>query len=479
MKFPNDFIFGGATAAYQVEGATKADGKGRVLWDGYLEKQGRFNADPASDFYHRYPEDLALSKQFGLNAIRVSIAWSRIFPKGYGAIEQRGVDYYHKLFAECAKDGIEPFVTLHHFDSPENIYEDGDWLNPANIDHFVDYAKFCFKEFPEVKYWITINEPTSSAVQQYVTGTFPPNEKYNFHKTFQAEHNLNLAHARVVNAYKAMHLAGQIGIVHALQTVYPLDPASAGDQHAADLQDTLDNRVFLDGTLAGHYPDETLQLMREILVANRQADIQISNADEAALQEAADQLDFVGVNYYFSKFMKAYNGPSETVHNGTGKKGSSISRLQGIGESGLRPGVPVTDWDWPIYPKGLYDQLMRIHQNYPNIKNLYITENGLGLKESLSPDQHTIQDDKRIDYIQQHMNAILQAMQDGVNVKGYFIWSLQDQFSWTNGYNKRYGLFYVDFDTQKRYPKKSAYWFKEMAETHTVPAADVTIANPL
>lgn len=466
MKFPTDFYFGGATAAFQTEGAVKEGNKGEVLWEPYLKKQGRFDPEPACDFFHRYPEDLKLSADFGLNSIRISIAWTRIFPTGSGKPEQAGIAYYHHMFAECRKNGIEPFVTLHHFDTPETLHQTGDWLNEENIIKFVDYAKFCFQEFSEINYWITINEPTSMAVQQYTTGTFPPGEKYNFHKTFQAEHNLNLAHARVVNAFRELNINGQIGVVHALQTVYPFDPTNKGDQHAAKLQDVLDNRLFLDGTLGGEYSQETLDLMNEILAANQQEQIKITASEIEELKKAADQLDFVGVNYYFSKYMKEYHGISETIHNGTGKKGSSISRLQGVGESGVPDGIEMTDWDWPINPQGLYDQLDRIHTNYPKVQDIYITENGLGLKEERPAAGEILDDQKRIDYIRLHLQEVLRAINNGINVKGYFVWSLQDMFSWTNGYSKRYGLFFVDFETQERLPKKSAYWFKELTASH-------------
>lgn len=466
MKFPTDFYFGGATAAFQTEGAVKEGNKGEVLWEPYLKKQGRFDPEPACDFFHRYPEDLKLSADFGLNSIRISIAWTRIFPTGSGKPEQAGIAYYHHMFAECRKNGIEPFVTLHHFDTPETLHQTGDWLNEENITKFVDYAKFCFQEFSEINYWITINEPTSMAVQQYTTGTFPPGEKYNFHKTFQAEHNLNLAHARVVNAFRELNINGQIGVVHALQTVYPFDPTNKGDQHAAKLQDVLDNRLFLDGTLGGEYSQETLDLMNEILATNQQEQIKITASEIEELKKAADQLDFVGVNYYFSKYMKEYHGISETIHNGTGKKGSSISRLQGVGESGVPDGIEMTDWDWPINPQGLYDQLDRIHTNYPKVQDIYITENGLGLKEERPAAGEILDDQKRIDYIRLHLQEVLRAINNGINVKGYFVWSLQDMFSWTNGYSKRYGLFFVDFETQERLPKKSAYWFKELTASH-------------
>lgn len=223
---PEDFYFGGATAAYQVEGATKEDGKGEVIWDKYLHEQGTINPDPAADFYHRYPTDLDLCKKFHINAIRVSIDWARIFPEGTGKLEPRGVAYYHKLFKKCHEDGVEPFVTLHHFDTPQALQDKGGWLSEEMLDAFVDYAKFCFKEFgDEVKYWITINEPTSMAGQQYVSGTFPPAYTNEFAKCFQAEYNQNLVHARIVNAFKAGGYDGKIGVVHALQTVYPASPS--------------------------------------------------------------------------------------------------------------------------------------------------------------------------------------------------------------------------------------------------------------
>ncbi|WCG34606.1 6-phospho-beta-galactosidase [Companilactobacillus farciminis] len=471
LKLPKDFLMGGASAAYQVEGATKEDGKGKVLWDDYLEKQGRFSPDPAADFYHRYDEDLALSEKYGVQTIRVSIAWSRIFPEGTGRIEPRGVEYYHKLFASCAKHHIIPFVTLHHFDTPLTLHDKGDWLSQEMLDAFVDYAKFCFKEFPEVKYWITINEPTSMAIQQTVSGTFPPGTKGRFDLAFQAEHNQMVASARIINAYKEMNLGGQIGIVHALQTVYPYSD-SPEDKHAADLMDAFEDRLYLDGTLAGKYNPETLSLVKEILDANNQPMFKSTDEEMAQLDKAAHQIDFVGVNNYFSKWIRAYKGESEMVHNGTGAKGTSVSRLHGIGEEKKPDGIETTDWDWSIYPKGMHDILMRIHNEYPLVPAIYVTENGIGLKESL-PEGATsdtiIDDPKRIDYLKKYISAIAEAINEGANVKGYFIWSLQDQFSWTNGYSKRYGLFFVDFPTQKRYVKKSALWFKKLSETHEIP----------
>lgn len=463
-RFPEGFYFGGATAAYQCEGATQLDGKGDVIWDTYLRKQKTINPDPACDFYHLYPEDIALCKKFNINAIRVSIDWARIFPEGNGRIEQRGVDFYHRLFKECNRQGVEPFVTLHHFDTLQVLQDKGGWLSEEMLHDFVHFAQFCFDEYhDEVKYWITINEPTSMATQQYVTGTFPPYYKNRFHDCFQAEHNQNLVHARIVEAFKQSGYAGKIGIVHALQTVYPLTD-SAGDKHAAELKDMFENRFYLDGTLAGEYSEHTLALVEEILAANNQAMIEIPDEDKQILHQAAIDQDFVGVNYYSSKFMKEYHGETEIHHNGNGQKGTDVNRVKGIGEEIHPNDLPATDWDWIIYPQGLYDQLMRIKKNYPLVHELYITENGMGAKDVFNPDSDVpVKDINRIKYLHDHLLEVAKAIQAGVPVKGYFVWSLQDMFSWTNGYSKRYGLFYVDFKTQKRYPKSSAYWYHNLA----------------
>lgn len=463
QKLPHDFVWGGATAAYQVEGSTQVDGKGKTMWDDYLEKQGRFSPDPASDFYNQYPEDIGLAKKYGLNAVRVSIAWTRIFPEGYGQVNQKGVEYYHKLFKECLDNGIEPYVSLHHFDSPKTLFDNGDWLNRKNIDYFVDYARFCFNEFKEVKNWFTINELISLAYSQYIAGTFPPNHHFDVTSAIQAEHNELVAHARVVNLYKELGLPGRIGLIHVIQPVYPIS-TSTEDKHAAKLQDAFLNKFLLDGTFLGYYSDDTMASINEILRLNN-AHLDIQDGDLAILAKAASQNDIFGLNYYQNQFIKAYHGESENHFNGTGDKGTSSFKFKGVGETVKKPGVPTTDWDWNIFPQGLYDTLKRISHDYPNCKTIYVTENGLGYKDKfVSPDK-IIDDTPRIDFIDQHVAALLKARSEGVNVQGYFVWSLQDQFSWANGYNKRYGLFYVDFKTQKRYVKKSALWFKELADT--------------
>ena len=461
-KLPNDFIFGGATAAYQCEGATKTDGKGPVAWDKYLEENYWYTAEPASDFYHKYPVDLKLAEEFGVNGIRISIAWSRIFPQGFGEVNPKGVDFYHRVFEECHKRGVEPFVTLHHFDTPEALHSNGDFLNRENIEHFVDYAKFCFEEFKEVNFWTTFNEIGPIGDGQYLVGKFPPGIQYDLAKVFQSHHNMMLAHAKAILAYKEGGYDGEIGIVHALPTKYPFDPADERDVRAAELEDIIHNKFILDATYLGKYSEKTMEGVKHILEVNG-GSLDIRDEDIEILTKAKDLNDFLGINYYMSDWMAHFDGETKITHNGKGDKGGSVYQINGVGQRRFDVDVPRTDWDWMIYPKGLYDQIMRVKRDYPNYKKIYITENGLGYKDKF--EDNTVYDDARIDYIKQHFEAICDAIDDGAVVKGYFLWSLMDVFSWSNGYEKRYGLFYVDFDTQERFPKKSAYWYKDLAET--------------
>lgn len=461
-KLPEDFIFGGATAAYQCEGATKADGKGPVAWDKYLEENYWYTAEPASDFYHKYPVDLKLAEEFGVNGIRISIAWSRIFPQGFGEVNPKGVDFYHKVFAECHKRGVEPFVTLHHFDTPEALHSNGDFLNRENIEHFVDYAKFCFEEFKEVNFWTTFNEIGPIGDGQYLVGKFPPGIQYDLAKVFQSHHNMMLAHAKAILAYKEAGYDGEIGIVHALPTKYPFDPTDERDVRAAELEDIIHNKFILDATYLGKYSEKTIEGVNHILEVNG-GSLDIRDEDIEILTKAKDLNDFLGINYYMSDWMAHFDGETKITHNGKGDKGGSVYQIKGVGQRRFDVDVPRTDWDWMIYPKGLYDQIMRVKRDYPNYKKIYITENGLGYKDKF--EDNTVYDDARIDYIKQHFDAICDAIDDGAVVKGYFLWSLMDVFSWSNGYEKRYGLFYVDFDTQERFPKKSAYWFKELSKS--------------
>lgn len=464
LQLPKSFVLGAATAAYQVEGSSKADGKGRVLWDEFLEQQGRFSPDPASDFYNRYEEDIKLASEHGIKAMRISIAWSRIFPEGFGEVNESGVRYYKNVFATCRKYNVEPYVTLHHFDTPETLFKKGDWLCKENIDHFLNYAEFCFETFKdEITYWMTINEPIAYTMGQYVTGAFPPGEKYQVVKCLQAQHNLIVAHSRVVKLFKDKGYKGEIGIIHALTQFYPIDN-DPKNVRAAYVHDIFANGFMLDGTFLGEYSEEKLNVVNELL-NNYNGTLDITDSERAVIQEAAPLQDFLGINYYQSNWVKHHDEESYIHHNGTGDKGTSIFRLKCISEIVKNEQIPTTDWDWYIYPEGLYDMIIRITKDYPDYKKLMITENGLGYKDTFIDEDTIIDDQARIDYIEAHLESINKAINDGANVTGYFVWSLQDMFSWSNGYNKRYGLFYIDFETQKRYIKKSALWYKEISES--------------
>lgn len=461
-KFPEDFIFGGATAAYQCEGATKEDGKGLVCWDVYYKETDGYNPDPASDFYHKYKEDIDNCVKFGINGIRISIAWTRIFPEGFGEPNQKGVDHYHDLFKYCIDNGVEPLVTLHHFDTPYELHKMGDFTNKKVQEYFIDYAKFCLNEFTEVTKWATFNEIWPWSVNQFVMGTFPPGEKYRFDKTVECIHGMLFCHAVVVNYFKDNNIQGEMGVIHSLQTVYPVDKDPANVE-AAKRVDAISNGLAIEATFLGEYTDETVERVNYILRANDMADFDPSKDEMAEIKKSAGRMDFLGINSYNANWYKAYEGENYHHHNGTGDKGTSKSMLKGMGQEVKPEGLPRTDWDWIIYPQGLYDMIMRVSE-YENCNKIYITENGMGIKEELNENK-TVEDDDRIDYVRDHLDVVLRANENGANVKGYYLWSLMDMFSWSNGYNKRYGFFFVDFDSQERFPKKSAYWFKELSET--------------
>lgn len=446
-NLPSDFILGAATAAYQVEGATHEDGKGINMWDSYLSNHPLYDPDPASDFYHRYPEDIKLAKKYGLNAIRLSISWVRIFPDFDDHQNKKGIEYYHKLFNTCIEAGITPYVALHHFDSPQKMIVSGDWLNRANIDKFVKYATFCFNEFPEVTHWFTINEMISLASGQYIGGEFPPNHKNNLTEAIQAEHNMLLAHAKTVLAYHSLNLSGKIGCIHALKPGFP-NSDNKETTEAAKKYDAYNNKFLMDGTFLGYYQDDTLNYLNQVLKENNST-IEIYPEDLKIMKHAAPKNDMFGMNYYRSEFIDSKDG----------------ERIKGIGNFVKRNDVPKTEWGWNIYPEGLYKMLMRIKHDYPSTPPILITENGIGLKESAPKKGTILQDDKRIEFLDDHLYQLLKAKHQGVDIKGYFVWSLQDQFSWVNGYGKRYGLFYVNFSTQERFVKKSACWIRELSET--------------
>lgn len=274
-----------------------------------------------------------------------------------------------------------------------------------------------------------------------------------------------VSHACAVKLYKEKGYKGKLVLFTPCLLNILLDPENPADVRAAELEDIIYNKFILDATYLGRYSAETMEGVNHILSVNG-GSLDLREEDFTALEAAKDLNDFLGINYYMSDWMEAFDGETEIIHNGKGEKGSSKYQIKGIGRRVAPDYVSRTDWDWIIYPQGLYDQIMRVKKDYPNYKKIYITENGLGYKDEFV--DNTVYDDGRIDYVKQHLEILSDAIADGANVKGYFIWSLMDVFSWSNGYEKRYGLFYVDFETQERYPKKSAHWYKKVAETQII-----------
>lgn len=468
-NFPNNFIFGAATAAYQVEGSTQIDGRGKCIWDDWYHRpNSKFNADIACDFYNLYPLDLKIGKSIGLNSIRISISWSRIFPSNNEYINQKGIEFYHNLIDECIKRGIEPMVTLHHFDSPQWIVDQGDFLSKQTIEDFFKYAKICFEEYGDkVKKWATFNEPYVYNSDKYIYGESPPNEVGKISKSIQAMHNMMVAHAKVVKYYHDNNFDGKIGIVHVLQPKYPYDETNIKDIEAAHKATILYSQFMLDANYFGYYSHETINVINYLLSLENQKLITSKNED-TILMNAKNKTDFLGINYYNPTWFIDYNGETIISHNSDGNKGTSVFLLKGLGEAKTPSHIKTTEWDWPIYAKGLTDIMVYVKERYSNYNEIFITENGIGYKESLDLNNKVF-DDYRIEYLSDHLNACLDAIYNyDIKISGFYVWSWQDMFSWTNGFNKRYGLFFVDFSNQKRYYKLSAFWFSEVIDKKTI-----------
>ena len=394
-------------------------------------------------------------KQFGHNGYRLSIAWPRIIPDGTGAVNPAGIAFYRKLFAALNDAGIEPNVTLYHWDLPQPLAEIGGWENPATLDAFLRYARVCFEEFgDQVKLWSTFNEPSWSTLNGYVTALHPP-LKHDYKAAVQVAYNLMLAHARTVKLFHSLGGGGRIGIVQNMCPVYPATD-SAADAEAAKIADAVYNRWFIDPAVLGEFPREALDLYGKhgILPEMKREDLDVISGDT---------VDFIGVNYYFPHYASAdaTETISASIRRATRTR-TATSRSR-VSSSSLRtPRAVIPTGRGKIYPPGLYDLLARAHQYRPGMP-IYVTENGIGAQETLNA-EGTVDDQYRIDFVREHLEVIHRAVGEGMNVRGYYMWALLDNFSWVNGYKKRYGFFFVDRNTMRRYPKKSAYWYRDVAE---------------
>ena len=441
-QFPADFIWGTATSAYQIEGSPTADGAGRSIWHRFSHTPGNTwlneTGDVACDHYRRYKDDVAIMAELGANAYRFSIAWGRIFPQGTGAVNKKGIDFYSRLVDELLARGINPNATLFHWDLPEALDDRGGWLNRDIADWFADYATTMFDALGDrVKLWSTLNEPWVVTDGGYLAGVLAPGHS-NLFEAPVATHNLLRSHGKAVERFRANSAAknGKIGITVNLEPKYPASD-SPEDLAAVRRADAYMNRQFLDPAFLGRYPDE----MREIF---GEAWPEWSAEDMRLIKQP---IDFVGVNYYTRKVERYWPDhlPLKTKHV-------------------PQPQRTETATNWEVFPEALTKVLLWVTERYGK-PVIYITENGAAFYDPPHTIDGKIEDPLRVEYYRQHLRATHDAMQKGANVRGYYAWSLLDNYEWAHGYSKRFGIVHVDYSTQQRTIKSSGRYYAEVIRT--------------
>lgn len=443
-RLPAGFRFGTATAAYQIEGAVTADGRGPSVWDTFVAEPGRIRdgdtGAEACDHYHRFPADIELMRGLGAEGYRFSIAWPRIQPTGRGAANQAGLDFYDRLVDGLLDAGIRPMATLFHWDLPQALEDDGGWLNRATIDRFADYAAIVGERLGDrVADWVPVNEPNVVTMMGYAVGMHAPGKSLMF-DALPAGHHLLVAHGRAAIALRAAG-AESVGCANNHAPIWPGsdDPADVG---AAKLFDTLWNGHYLEGMLLGRYSDDLMMLLEE----------HVRDGDFATMRQP---LDFYGLNYY------------------------NPMRIAAAPETAELPfefrevlGHPTTDFGWPVVPDALREWLIMFRARLrAAVPPIVITESGCAY--NLGPDEHGVVDDHlRIDYHAAHLTAVAEAIERGVDVRGYYAWSLLDNFEWAEGYSQRFGFVHVDYETQVRTAKRSYHWYADLVAQHRRHALD-------
>jgi beta-glucosidase len=436
--FPDGFVWGAATAAYQIEGGWNEDGKGESIWDRFCHLPYRVSngdtGDVACDHYHRWAEDVALMQGLGLQGYRMSIAWTRVLPEGRGRVNTRGLDFYDRLVDKLLAAGIRPNVTLNHWDLPQAIQDVGGWPNRDTVEWFADYARVVFDRLGDrVSLWATHNEPMVIAFLGYEVGIFAPGIA-DMTQALQTVHHLLLSHGRAVQVFRQGNYRGKIGIV---LNISPYQPAtdSEADRQACQRLDELYTRIFADPLFKARYPELVSSWLKPHAP-------KVKDGDMAVISQS---IDFLGVNYY-NKSAVAFE------HEG----GLLKLRSQNISA----PNLGTTEMGWGIYPDGLREVLVDVHTRY-RVPEVYVTENGCAAVDQ--PDKSGFVDDReRIDFMRAHFRAAHQAIEQGVPLKGFFCWSLMDNFEWSRGYGKRFGMVWVDYQTQKRVLKASANWYRDV-----------------
>ncbi len=456
-------LWGSASAAYQIEGASNIDGKSPSIWDEYSAIPGNTfkntTGEVAIDFYHKYEEDIELMQEMGLETYRFSISWPRILPNGRGEVNQAGVDFYHRVIDKLIECNIEPIVTIYHWDLPACLQKEYEgWVDRQIVDDFVNYSEVLFKEYGEkVKYWVSLNEQNIFTGLAYIQNVHPP--KGNSVELFlKANHNANLANALTIKKFRQMGLKGQIGPSFAYSPSYALT-CHPDDVIAKNIAEELTDWFWLDVYVRGTYPKLAVRKLEQLGHV-----IPMEEGDAEILKGAKP--DFLGINYYQSATYAAPNDDVKVIEESknTVAATEALEPFASVFKQVINDNVKLTDWNWAIDPKGFYVSLCNMTSRYE--LPILISENGLGAFDTLTEDNQ-VHDQYRIDFLQQHIDAMLKAQEDGCEIIGYCTWSMQDLFSWLNGYGKRYGFIYVDRDEEsekelKRYKKDSFYWYQEL-----------------
>ena len=438
-QFPDHFLWGSATSAYQIEGSPTADGAGPSIWQRFAHTPGMMangdTGDLACDHYRRFESDIALMQSLGLRAYRFSIAWGRVLPEGTGQVNAKGLDFYERLVDCLLANGIQPMPTLFHWDLPAALDDRGGWLNRDIAHWFADYASLVFRKLDDrVPMWSTLNEPWVVTDGGYLHGTLAPGHR-NLYEAPIASHNLLRAHGAAVQAYRAIG-QHQIGLVVNIEPKHPASQTPV-DLAATQRADAYMNRQYLDPALLGRYPDEMADIFGQAWPDWPSADFELIR----------QPIDFLGLNYY-TRSVNQHDEQAWPV------KASPVKQSR----------ATITETGWEVYPQGLTDTLLWMKNRYGDLP-LYVTENGSAFYDPPVAEAGQINDPLRVRYLQSHLKAVHQAIQQGVDVRGYFAWSLLDNLEWSHGFSKRFGLVHVDFETQTRTPKDSARYYTRVIDS--------------
>ena len=441
LRFPDKFIFGVATAAYQIEGAVLEDGRGASIWDTFSHTPGKVKngdtGDVACDHYHRWSSDLDLIQSLGVDAYRFSIAWPRLFPEGKGMLNRKGLSFYDRLIDGCLERGIQAYATLYHWDLPQVLADKGGWTNRGTSDAFAEYAATIMDHYGDrIDAIATFNEPWCSSILSHLYGVHAPGLK-DLDTTLAVVHGQHRAHGLAIQAMRASRDTVALGIVLNAQSVYAATDKDE-DQVAAVRHEDFHNAMFFDPLFKGHYPQSVVEALGDRLPDNWQDD----------LPTIHQPLDYWGLNYYTPNYVT--------------DAGLVTNEFPATAPF-TRESVPRTDIGWEIDASTLTDLLVKLNDNYP-LPPCYITENGAAFNHEVERD--TVADSPRTQYIQQHLAALLPAMEQGVDIRGYFAWSLMDNYEWAEGYDMRFGLIHVDYATQTRTLKDSALWYQQLMDAH-------------